>query len=69
MNGSSKRRPPIVNCPSCGARVEWSDASPYRPFCSLRCKQTDFCAWANEDHVVSGDAETADYFSESEQRD
>jgi len=35
----------------------------------LRCKQADFCAWANEDHVVSGDAETADYFSESEQRD
>lgn len=41
-----------VNCPHCGTKVEWSEKSPYRPFCSLRCKQIDLGAWAEEKYVI-----------------
>ncbi len=41
-----------VECPHCGNKVEWSDKSPYRPFCSLRCKQIDLGAWAEEKYVI-----------------
>ena len=42
----------IVNCPTCTEKVEWVEASKYRPFCSLRCKQIDLGAWAEEKYVV-----------------
>jgi endogenous inhibitor of DNA gyrase (YacG/DUF329 family) len=44
--------------------VEWSAASPTRPFCSDRCKLIDLGAWASEEHAipVSHDAED-DLFS------
>lgn len=54
-----------VNCPSCQQRVPWNDASPYRPFCSLRCQQQDFCDWANERHTITGRDDAEDeLFSE-----
>ncbi len=43
-----------VNCPTCLRPVPWNDDSPHRPFCSLRCKQQDFCDWANERHAITG---------------
>lgn len=55
----------VVKCPVCQAPVEWTEAASHRPFCSERCKSSDFCAWANEEHVVPGDEEGPDYFSES----
>lgn len=42
----------LVNCPTCGKKVEWSEKSKYRPFCSLRCKQIDLGAWAEEEYVI-----------------
>ena len=42
----------IVNCPTCGKQVEWTEASKYRPFCSNRCKQIDLGAWAEEKYVI-----------------
>ena len=30
-----------VACPTCQRPVEWSNASPFRPFCSERCKLLD----------------------------
>lgn len=42
----------LVNCPTCGKKVEWSEQSKYRPFCSLRCKQIDLGAWAEEEYVI-----------------
>ena len=42
----------IVECPTCGGKVEWTEASKYRPFCSLRCKQIDLGAWAEEKYVI-----------------
>jgi endogenous inhibitor of DNA gyrase (YacG/DUF329 family) len=41
-----------VNCPTCSRKVEWSEASPFRPFCSDRCKQIDLGAWANEQYAI-----------------
>jgi uncharacterized protein len=41
-----------VSCPRCGAKVKWSPDSPFRPFCSERCKQIDLGAWASESYRV-----------------
>ena len=40
--------PRTVTCPTCSARVDWTQQSAWRPFCSERCKLIDFGAWANE---------------------
>ena len=42
----------VVNCPTCSTKVEWTEANKYRPFCSLRCKQIDLGAWAEEKYVI-----------------
>ena len=44
-----------VSCPTCQRPVEWSPASPDRPFCSERCKLIDLGAWASEKHVIPGE--------------
>ena len=41
-----------VLCPQCGATVAWGPQSPYRPFCSERCKQIDLGAWASDAYRV-----------------
>lgn len=42
----------VVNCPTCSKKVEWTEANKFRPFCSLRCKQIDLGAWAEEKYVI-----------------
>lgn len=44
-----------VNCPHCQKLVEWSALSPFRPFCSERCKLIDLGAWADESHRIPGE--------------
>ncbi|PZN29267.1 MAG: DNA gyrase inhibitor YacG [Proteobacteria bacterium] len=44
-----------VTCPTCNRPVEWSEKSPYRPFCSERCKLIDLGAWASEQHTIPGE--------------
>ncbi len=46
--------PPSVACPSCGKSVPWSAASPWRPFCSKRCRLIDLGAWFGEEHRIAG---------------
>jgi endogenous inhibitor of DNA gyrase (YacG/DUF329 family) len=46
---------PSVPCPTCNRPVEWSDASPWRPFCSERCKLVDLGAWASERNAIPGE--------------
>jgi endogenous inhibitor of DNA gyrase (YacG/DUF329 family) len=41
-----------VRCPTCGASVEWTPQSKWRPFCSERCRTIDLGAWANESYRV-----------------
>jgi endogenous inhibitor of DNA gyrase (YacG/DUF329 family) len=42
----------VVDCPTCSAKVEWTEENKYRPFCSQRCKQIDLGAWAEEKYVI-----------------
>ena len=56
--------PNIVKCPNCQVKVEWRQDNPYRPFCSERCKNKDFIAWANEEQKIPGDTSVSDIFSE-----
>lgn len=60
----TEQKPLIVKCPSCGADVPWNASSPQRPFCSERCRNQDFIAWANESQVIGGDAGYDDVLSE-----
>jgi endogenous inhibitor of DNA gyrase (YacG/DUF329 family) len=33
--------------------VRWGAESPFRPFCSERCKMIDLGAWASEEYRVA----------------
>ena len=44
-----------VRCPGCGATCAYAADNPYRPFCSARCKNNDFGAWASERFSVDAD--------------
>jgi len=54
MNQASsppKRR--IVTCPSCKGDSVYAPENPFRPFCSERCKNADFGAWATESYRLA----------------
>ncbi|MCH8492758.1 MAG: DNA gyrase inhibitor YacG [Idiomarina sp.] len=51
----SKSTPMVVDCPTCGKKVEWSEKSAFRPFCSERCKMIDLGEWAAEEKRIPGD--------------
>lgn len=44
-----------VKCPTCGKAVPWGPQSPWRPFCSERCKLIDLGEWAAEGHRIPGE--------------
>jgi uncharacterized protein len=46
------KKKPVIACPQCGKEVVWGDESPYRPFCSERCKLIDLGQWANEGYRI-----------------
>ncbi len=41
-----------MKCPYC--KQKESAESPFWPFCSDRCKKSDFGAWAKEEYRVAG---------------
>ena len=43
-----------VKCPTCQREIDWSQ-SPFRPFCSERCKLIDLGAWLTEKHSIPGE--------------
>jgi len=45
----------IVKCPTCKREIEWS-SSPFRPFCSERCRLIDLGAWLSEQRAIPGDS-------------
>lgn len=47
----------LVSCPQCGGDAVYGPSNPYRPFCSRRCKNIDFGAWADESFRVAPGAE------------
>ena len=42
-------QPKLVICPTCGGDSVYAPSNAFRPFCSVRCKNIDLGAWANED--------------------
>jgi endogenous inhibitor of DNA gyrase (YacG/DUF329 family) len=56
-----------IPCPNCRKLVVWSEASPFRPFCSKRCQMVDFGDWASERHRIP--IEEFDLFSEDAEKD
>jgi uncharacterized protein len=54
-----------MSCPTCKRPVVWSAESPWRPFCSERCKLIDLGAWASEKHAIPADAPNPDLIDES----
>jgi uncharacterized protein len=55
-----QNKPPIVHCPACGGESLFAPSNEWRPFCSQRCKQVDFGAWASEEFRVAGKLEDLD---------
>jgi len=58
MATSSAKR--IVTCPTCQGDSIYAPENPYRPFCSDRCKNVDFGAWASDSYRVEARPTTAD---------
>lgn len=46
---------PTVPCPTCGKPVVWRPESPWRPFCSERCKLIDLGEWLSEEKRIAGE--------------
>jgi uncharacterized protein len=42
-----------ITCPACRESCKYGPSNPARPFCSMRCKNGDFGAWANEAYRVA----------------
>lgn len=49
----------FVACPTCGKAVPWSEASPWRPFCSERCRLIDLGEWLEEGRRIPGEEQPA----------
>jgi endogenous inhibitor of DNA gyrase (YacG/DUF329 family) len=43
----------IVACPRCRGDSVYAAENPFRPFCSERCKNNDFGAWASESYRLA----------------
>jgi endogenous inhibitor of DNA gyrase (YacG/DUF329 family) len=52
MAGEVNAKPRIVRCPACGGDSIFAPTNRWRPFCSERCKNMDFGAWASESFRV-----------------
>jgi uncharacterized protein len=46
--------PTRVKCPTCRREIDWA-STPFRPFCSERCKMIDLGAWLSEKHAIPGE--------------
>jgi uncharacterized protein len=44
-----------VKCPTCSREIDWSE-SPFRPFCSERCRLIDLGAWLTEQRAIPGES-------------
>lgn len=55
----------LVPCPNCKTQVIWDTGNLFRPFCSERCKNEDFIAWAKEDRAMKGNSVYDDILSDN----
>jgi endogenous inhibitor of DNA gyrase (YacG/DUF329 family) len=56
MNGQAADKR-VIRCPGCGGPSVYGPDNLFRPFCSARCKNNDFGAWASEGYAVVADAD------------
>jgi uncharacterized protein len=61
--------PPTVHCPTCAKPVIWSQAEPFRPFCSERCRLIDLGEWATGSYAIPVPPEAEDDALEPDERD
>ena len=52
--------PRVIRCPGCGGPSLYAAANEFRPFCSARCKNNDFGAWASENYSVAANPDPSD---------
>jgi uncharacterized protein len=50
-----------VSCPTCKGPSRYAPDNAYRPFCSERCQNVDFGAWASERFRVEADPAPDDH--------
>ncbi|MFC5521217.1 DNA gyrase inhibitor YacG [Polaromonas jejuensis] len=57
MSAENKDPSPVkmVVCPGCGGPSVYAPSNLFRPFCSERCKNIDFGAWASEGFRLPAD--------------
>ena len=55
MNTCSAPGRRVIRCPGCGGPSLYATTNEFRPFCSARCKNYDFGAWASESYSVDAD--------------
>ena len=60
MNAASTSGVRVIRCPGCGGPSIYSRDNAFRPFCSARCKNNDFGAWASERYSVDADQPALD---------
>lgn len=46
----------IHHCPMCTKPIAWTN-SPFKPFCSERCKVKDLAMWSSDTYKISVDCE------------
>lgn len=51
--------PAAVKCPTCRREIDWAN-SPFRPFCSERCRLIDLGAWVSGQRSIPGDSTPAE---------
>jgi endogenous inhibitor of DNA gyrase (YacG/DUF329 family) len=49
-----------ITCPACRKPCKYGASNPARPFCSMRCRNGDFGAWASESYRVPAVTDPAD---------
>jgi uncharacterized protein len=54
------KKPAVATCPQCGKDVVWNNESPFRPFCSERCKLIDLGQWATESYSIPVETNLSD---------
>jgi uncharacterized protein len=50
--GGSPKGARTIRCPECGGPSVYSPDNAFRPFCSARCKNHDFGAWASGQYAL-----------------
>lgn len=62
--GVMKVKTLALRCPSCKKEVLMTEEFRHRPFCSQRCRDLDFGAWATESFKIAGNEVVDEGWSE-----